>query len=218
MEDFVYLASASPRRRQLLSQIGVPFQLLNVEVDESLGAGEAAERYVLRLAQAKAAAGLSRRMAVPHGAAAGVATPCMATPGAPVLGADTAVVAGGAILGKPADCADAERMLGLLSGRTHEVLTAVALANDDGVLTQLSRSEVTFREITPEEAREYWNTGESRDKAGAYAIQGYGAVFVSGLRGSYSGVMGLPLFETAQLLRAAGLPCWAKGTAVTDGH
>jgi septum formation protein len=203
MEDFVYLASASPRRRQLLSQIGVPFQVLSVDVDEAIAAGEAAERYVLRLAQAKAAAGLARRIAARH---------------APVLGADTAVVAGGAVLGKPADCADAQRMLGLLSARTHEVLTAVALASDDGVLSHLSRSEVTFREITAAEARDYWNTGESRDKAGAYAIQGYGAVFVSGLRGSYSGVMGLPLFETAQLLRAAGVPCWMERTAATDGH
>jgi septum formation protein len=202
MEDFVYLASASPRRRQLLSQIGVPFQVLSVDVDESIAAGEGAERYVLRLARAKAAAGLAR----------------IAARRAPVLGADTAVVAGGAILGKPADCADAQRMLGLLSASTHEVLTAVALATDDGVLSHLSRSEVTFREITPEEARDYWNTGESRDKAGAYAIQGYGAVFVSGLRGSYSGVMGLPLFETAQLLRAAGVPCWMERTAATDGH
>jgi septum formation protein len=137
-----------------------------------------------------------------------------------VLGADTAVVAGGVILGKPADCADAERMLALLSARTHEVLTAVALAADDGVLSHLSRSEVSFREITPAEARDYWNTGEGRDKAGGYAIQGYGAVFVSGLRGSYSGVMGLPLYETAQLLRSAGVPCWleTKGIAATDGH
>jgi septum formation protein len=205
MEDFVYLASASPRRRQLLSQIGVPFQILSVDVDESIGAGEAAERYVLRLAQAKAVAGLARRGAAER---------------RPVLGADTAVVAGGAILGKPADGADAQRMLGLLSAATHQVLTAVALATGEGVLCRLSRSEVTFREITPEEARGYWNTGESRDKAGAYAIQGYAAVFVSALRGSYSGVMGLPLFETAQLLHAAGVPCWleTKGNAATDGH
>lgn len=205
--DFVYLASASPRRRELLAQIGVPFQLLSVDVDESIAAGERAERYVLRVAEAKAAAGLAHCLAArrPHG---------------PVLGADTAVVAGGALLGKPADCADAERMLGLLSASTHEVLTAVALATAGGVLSRLSRSEVTFREITPEEARDYWNTGEGRDKAGAYAIQGYGAVFVSGLRGSYSGVMGLPLFETAQMLRSAGVPCWVatKGTAATHGH
>jgi septum formation protein len=204
MEDFLYLASASPRRRQLLSQIGVHFQVLSVDVDESVAAGEDAERYVLRLAHAKAATGLARRS--------------VGRDDVPVLGADTAVVAGGAILGKPADRADAERMLGLLSASTHEVLTAVALATDGGVQSHMSRSEVTFREIMPGEARDYWNTGESRDKAGAYAIQGYGAVFVSGLRGSYSGVMGLPLFETAQLLRAAGVRCWLKGTAASDGH
>jgi septum formation protein len=205
--DFVYLASASPRRRQLLSQIGVPFQVLNVDVDESIGAGEAPERYVLRVAEAKAVAGLARRAGDRR-------------PEGPVLGADTAVVAAGAILGKPADCADAERMLGLLSAGTHEVLTAVALAVDGAVLSRLSRSEVTFREITREEARDYWTTGESRDKAGGYAIQGYGAVFVSALRGSYSGVMGLPLYETAQMLRSAGVPCWleTKGIAATDGH
>jgi septum formation protein len=205
--DFVYLASGSPRRRQLLSQIGVPFQVLSVEVDESIGAGEAPERYVLRVAEAKAVAGLARRAAARR-------------PEGPVLGADTAVVAAGAILGKPTDCADAERMLGLLSAGTHEVLTAVALAIDGAVLSRLSRSEVTFREITREEARDYWNTGESRDKAGGYAIQGYGAVFVCALRGSYSGVMGLPLYETAQMLRSAGVPCWleTKGIAATDGH
>src|SRR5580693_8260580 len=203
MDDFVYLASASPRRRQLLSQIGVNFQVLNVDVDESAGACEQALDYVARLARAKAVAGLALR---------GAERPC------PVLGADTAVVADGAILGKPVDGADAQRMLALLSARTHEVLTAIALATEEGVLARLCRSEVTFREITAKEARAYWNTGESRDKAGAYAIQGYGAVFISGLRGSYSGVMGLPLYETAQLLRAAGVPCWKEQTAVTDGH
>jgi septum formation protein len=111
-------------------------------------------------------------------------------------------------------------MLGLLSAGTHEVLTAVALAIDGGIMSRLSRSEVTFRDITRAEARDYWNTGESRDKAGGYAIQGYGAVFVSALRGSYSGVMGLPLYETAQMLRSAGVPCWLEkqGIAATDGH
>ncbi|MGA2398973.1 MAG: Maf family protein [Steroidobacteraceae bacterium] len=206
--DFVYLASASPRRRQLLSQIGVPFQILSVDVDESIAAEESAEHYVLRVAEAKAIAGLACRVAGRR-------------PQAPVLGADTAVVAAGAILGKPADCADEERMLGLLSASTHEVLTAVALAtDDDGVQSRLSRSEVTFREITRAEARDYWNAGECRDKAGGYAIQGYGAVFVSALRGSYSGVMGLPLFETAQMLRSVGVPCWreTKGIVAIDGH
>jgi septum formation protein len=205
--DFVYLASASPRRRQLLSQIGVNFQVLSVDIDESIAAVEAPERYVLRVAEAKAVAGLAHRAAARG-------------PEAPVLGADTAVVTGGAILGKPADRADAERMLGLLSAGTHEVLTAVALAIDGGIMSRLSRSEVTFREITRAEARDYWNTGESRDKAGGYAIQGYGAVFVAALRGSYSGVMGLPLYETAQMLRSAGVPCWleTQGIAATDGH
>ncbi|HTV94507.1 MAG TPA: Maf family protein [Steroidobacteraceae bacterium] len=196
--DFVYLASASPRRRQLLAQIGVPFQTLSVNVDESIAPAEGPLGYVSRLAAAKARAGFAQaRAARRH----------------PVLGADTAVVVDGAILGKPADGADAQRMLGLLSARTHEVLTAVALATAEGVIDRVSRSAVRFREIPPMEAREYWSTGEGRDKAGAYAIQGYGAVFVAELRGSYSGVMGLPLFETAELLRSAGVPRWRAGAA-----
>jgi septum formation protein len=188
--NFVYLASGSPRRRQLLSQIGVSFQTLKVEVDESPRPGEAAREYVVRLAETKASAGLRE---APPGAPA------------PVLGADTAVVVDGTILGKPAGGEDAERMLRLLSGRTHAVLTAVALATRDGLASRVSSSEVTFREIGAAEARAYWHSGEPRDKAGGYAIQGYGAVFVAELKGSYSGVMGLPLFETAGLLRAAGL-------------
>jgi septum formation protein len=121
------------------------------------------------------------------------------------LAADTAVVLDGRILGKPADGQDAERMLGQLSGRTHEVLTAVALRTADGLQSRISRSEVTFRSITAGEARAYWETGEPGDKAGGYAIQGLGAIFIADLRGSYSGVMGLPLFETAELLSNAGL-------------
>lgn len=191
--DFVYLASASPRRRQLLAQIGIPFRVLEVEIDESIVPGEAPLAYVSRLAEAKAAAGRRHRLA--------------AGP-APVLAADTAVVIDGEILGKPKDAADAERMLRLLSGRTHEVLTAVALASAGRVDRCVSRSEVRFRAITAAEARDYWGTGEPKDKAGAYAVQGFGAVFVADLRGSYSGVMGLPLYETAEFLRAAGIPCW----------
>jgi septum formation protein len=197
--DFVYLASGSPRRRELLNQIGVPFQVLNLAVDEAVVPGETAEAYVGRLAGAKAAAGwiLSRVAA-----------------DAPVLGADTAVAVGGQILGKPQDRTDGERMLCELSGRTHDVLTAVALATSRGVELRLSRSEVTFRSITPREARAYWDTGEPQDKAGGYAIQGRAAVFISDLRGSYSGVMGLPLYETAELLRLAGVPQWG----LIDGH
>lgn len=193
--DFVYLASASPRRRQLLLQIGVPFQVLSVEVDESIEHVETPMAYVTRVAQAKAAAGRDRPRPDE-------------LPPRPVLAADTAVVIDGEILGKPNDRADAERMLALLAGRTHEVLTAVAFAAGERISSCVSRSEVTFREISPQEARDYWNTGEPKDKAGAYAIQGYGAVFVADLQGSYSGVMGLPLYETAQFLRSAGIPRW----------
>ncbi len=191
--NFVYLASASPRRRELLSQIGVPFQILMVEIDESVASAEAPAAYVSRIAAAKADAGWClRRHSPPH----------------PVLAADTAVVVDGEILGKPVDDADAARMLRLLSGRTHEVLTAVALAAAKGRASCLSRSEVAFRHISAAEARNYWHTGEPRDKAGGYAIQGFGAVFVADLRGSYSGVMGLPLYETAEFLRSAGVPLW----------
>jgi septum formation protein len=193
--DFVYLASASPRRRQLLSQIGVPFQVLMIEVDESAAAGETAAAYVSRMAEAKAAAGWRRSQVA-------------GSPARPVLAADTAVVIDGGILGKPVDYEDAERMLRLLSGRTHEVLTAVALAAMSRRASCLSRSEVTFRQITATEAQDYWKTGEPRDKAGGYAIQGRGAVFITDLRGSYSGVMGLPLYETAEFLKSVSVPLW----------
>jgi septum formation protein len=193
--DFVYLASASPRRRALLLQIGVPFQILSVSVDESVAPGEAPFDYVSRLAGAKASQG--RLQSLKDG-----------SPVRPVLAADTAVVIDGEILCKPVDCEDAVRMLRLLSGRTHEVLTAVALSTAGGLQSAVSRSDVTFRTISEMEARDYWNTGEPRDKAGGYAIQGHGAVFVAELRGSYSGVMGLPLYETAEFLRLAGVPRW----------
>jgi septum formation protein len=201
--DFVYLASASPRRRQLLEQIGVCFQVLDVEIDESLGVAELPLAYVKRLAAAKAGAGL--RQSEARGSMA-----------RPVLAADTAVVIDGEILGKPRGGEDGQRMLRLLSGRTHEVLTAVALATASGLEARVSRSEVTFRAIGAAEARNYWHTGEPRDKAGGYAIQGYGAVFVSGLCGSYSGVMGLPLYETAEFLRSVGVSPWQPGTVGGD--
>ena len=169
-------------------------------MDESIGAGEEPFAYVSRLAEAKAEAGRA-------------ACRASGAPPKPVLAADTAVVIDGEILGKPRDVADALRMLALLSGRTHEVLTAVALATAAGTRSRVSASAVRFRDIAPAEAREYWDTGEPADKAGGYAIQGGGAVFVAELHGSYSGVMGLPLFETAQFLRAAGIPCWRPTAA-----
>lgn len=191
--DFVYLASASPRRRALLAQIGVPFQVLTVTVDESRLPGEAPDAYVLRLAREKADAGWQARP--------------LRQP-SPVLAADTTVVLDGTILAKPADRSDGERMLRELGGRTHAVLTAVAVATAEGLISRTSRSEVTFRAISAVEARNYWATGEPRDKAGGYAIQGGAAIFIADLRGSYSGVMGLPLFETAELLEQAGVPHW----------
>jgi septum formation protein len=194
---FVYLASQSPRRRELLLQIGVPFRPVGVDVDEAVRQGEAAADYVVRVAIAKAQAGW-------HAASGKEGT----GRAAPVLGADTAVVLDGRILGKPLDRDDAVRMLGELSGRTHAVLTAVALCDAAGTAWRMSASDVSFRDIDPQERRAYADTGEPEGKAGAYAIQGYAAVFVEQLQGSYSGVMGLPVFETAALLAAAGVPRW----------
>lgn len=191
--DFVYLASGSPRRRELLQQIGVAFRVLGAAVDETALPGEEPSHYVARLAAAKADAGWERSREPDD---------------APVLAADTAVVLDGQILGKPSDREDAEGMLRRLSGRTHEVLTGVALRTAKGLQSRLSRSRVTFRDIAAEEARAYWDTGEAGDKAGAYAIQGRAAVFITDLHGSYSGVMGLPLFETAELLGNCGLLSW----------
>jgi septum formation protein len=162
-------------------------------VDEAVLPHETPSAYVTRLAAAKAVAGWERSRDAHQ---------------VPVLAADTAVVLDGQILGKPADGQDAEGMLRQLSGRTHEVLTAVALRTTDGLQSRISRSEVTFRSIAAAEARAYWETGEPSDKAGAYAIQGRGAIFIADLRGSYSGVMGLPLFETAELLGRAGVSHW----------
>ncbi|MGB5261093.1 MAG: Maf family protein [Gammaproteobacteria bacterium] len=185
----VYLASRSPRRRELLQQIGVDFNVVDVDVDEARLCDETAEAYVARLALDKARAGF--------GALA-------ASRGLPVLGADTAVVAGDDILGKPQDRDEADRMLALLSGRTHQVLTAVALVADTEVV-RVSSSSVTFRTLTEHERAAYWATGEPADKAGGYAIQGRAAVFITRIEGSYSGVMGLPLYETATLLQESGI-------------
>ncbi len=189
----IVLASASPRRSALLRQIGVPHAVLVANVDEARSGSESPREHVQRLAAAKAQRGYELQPA----SASRLSS----------LGADTIVTRGDAIFGKPQDQADAQRMLLELSDVTHQVMTAVALANDAGCSVRLSVSELRFRVIQREEAARYWASGEPRDKAGGYAIQGYGAVFVASLRGSYSGVVGLPLFETAELLATAGIAC-----------
>jgi len=187
----VCLASASDRRRELLAQIGVPHVVSAAHIDEALLTGERAVDYVVRMACAKALAVRERGMAV--------------------LAADTTVVVDEILCGKPADEGESLAMLERLSGRTHQVLTAVALAAHGAVSLRLSASEVRFRSLSRAECTAYWRTGEPRDKAGGYAVQGRAAVFIEHLNGSYSGVMGLPLFETAELLREAGVPYWRHG-------
>ncbi|MCG8910643.1 MULTISPECIES: Maf family protein [unclassified Pseudomonas] len=189
----LYLASSSPRRRELLTQIGLPFHIVPASIDETPESGESAQAYVERLARSKALAGLNFL--------AQRADVC-------VLGADTAVVLDGRILGKPVDREDALAMLQALSGREHEVLTAVAVADRDRCEARVVSSRVTFREVSVEEAERYWETGEPQDKAGGYAIQGLAAVFVSRVEGSYSAVVGLPLCETSALLADFSIPSW----------
>lgn len=188
--DYFYLASASPRRQALLAQIGVTFKVRPVTVDEAPRDGESPQTLVRRLAAAKA-------------------TGCWRTYGERAqrfcLGADTVVVHEGDMLGKPRDEEDGLSMLRRLSGGAHDVLTAVCLQDGTDERTLLSASRVEFREIADWERQAYWDTGEPADKAGSYAVQGRGAIFVSSLEGSYSGVMGLPLFETARLLREVGI-------------
>lgn len=191
--DSIVLASASARRSHLLDQIGVRYRAMAADLDEGVRPGEAPEDYVLRLARDKAAAVVN---------ALGDRTD------RPVLAADTTIALAGRIIGKPVNEDDCVRILSKLSGRSHDVLTAVALAQGGAARTVLNASRVTFRSISAEEVRRYWATGEPAGKAGAYAIQGFGAVFVARLEGSFSGVMGLPLFETAALLDAAGVRRW----------
>lgn len=186
------LASASPRRRELLEQIGIRFLVQTADVDETPLAGESAVALVERLAANKAETVRNRRKAAGE-------------TDLPVLGSDTLGILDGELLVKPGDYADAQQMLRKMSGRQHEILTAIALATHEGIRVAVSRSVVRFRSVSDAEILAYWRTGEPHDKAGAYAIQGRGAIFVEKLEGSYSGVMGLPLFETAQLLTAAGI-------------
>ncbi len=185
------LASTSPRRAELLRQIGVAFTQRPIEVDESPLPGEVAAETALRLALAKARAAWAE-----------------AGPDAAVLGADTLVSIEGETLGKPRDEAEHRAMLRRLSGRRHEVYSAVALAWEDEARALLSVSHVHFRPLQEEEIAAYWASGEPADKAGGYAIQGRAAIFISHLQGSFSGVMGLPLYETAELLAEAGIDPW----------
>ena len=184
----LHLASSSPRRRELLTALGLDFSYDGVAVDESAIPGEAANDIVLRLATAKA------RAAFDSGAYQ-----------VPVLGADTVVSLDERIFGKPGSKEEALRMLASLSGRTHEVLSGVALVVNGELETAISRTAVQFREIHPDEAEAYWQSGEPAGKAGAYAVQGLGGIFVSAINGSYTGVVGLPVFESADLLRRAGI-------------
>lgn len=184
------LASQSPRRRALLEQIGVGFDVVSAVIDETPFVDERPDVYVRRLAEAKARAGYAT------------------APGCPTLGGDTVVVCEGALLGKPRDKQDAKRMLSMLSGSRHEVLTSVAIFDGECLLSRLSRTCVEFKILTKAQIERYWQTGEPRDKAGAYGVQGLGAVFVKQLSGSYSGVVGLPLAETAELLNEVGVLYW----------
>ncbi|HYC47635.1 MAG TPA: Maf family protein [Burkholderiales bacterium] len=200
MPSRIYLASRSPRRRELLKQIGISFEIVLLREDPSRGRDvdetplpqESPDVYALRVACAKAELGArytGRRSLIAR----------------PVLAADTTVVCDGRVLGKPQDRDDALRMLKLLSGRQHEVITAVAVASLDRLEQAISTSRVWFRQISDHDARKYVATGEPMDKAGAYAIQGRAAVFASHIEGSYSGIMGLPLAESAELLRRFGV-------------
>ena len=197
-KSLIYLASASPRRRELLQQIGVDHVTMVADIDETPHSGEAAEVYVIRMALAKART---------------VAARLVKSAALPVLGSDTAVVVDGEILGKPVGEAEGLAMLARLSGRSHQVLTSVALVEGEHEATRLSVSHVTFRPTSAAERLAYWQTGESADKAGAYAIQGRAAVFIEHLEGSFSGVMGLPLYETWDLLNDFEVPLngvWTK--------
>ncbi len=194
-ERKLVLGSASPRRKQLLASFDLPFQVESADIDESPGQGEAADAYVERLAQAKAEAVLAKyRFSVSD---------------VFVLGVDTTVAVDDLVMGKPADEQDAARMLQRLSDRWHEVHTAVCLAAVHRSITTSVCSRVKFCALTPRQIAWYWATGEPRDKAGSYGIQGLGGMFVEQIAGSYSAIVGLPLFETSALLAEAGFQLWS---------
>ena len=188
----IVLASQSPRRRQLLGQMGLEFTTQSPEIDESAFHGRDARDLVETLSREKAR-WVARQQ----------------TPDTLVIGADTVVVLDGAILGKPRDGAEAQAMLAALSGRDHQVFTGVTLCQGDRILTQAEETQVTFRPLTGQEIRQYVSTGEPMDKAGAYGIQGYGALLVEGIRGDYHNVMGLPICRLGRMLLDFGVDCLA---------
>ena len=190
----IYLASSSPRRQQLLDQIKVRYLLLAPQINETPRPQEPPVDYALRIAIEKARTGRKLQQE---------ATPSI--PYLPVLGADTVVTSDNNIFGKPKNREDSLNMLEQLSGKSHDVISAIALITRNKEYTAVCTSSVTFRHTTPEEREQYWLSGEPEDKAGSYAIQGTGAVFISNISGSYSGVMGLPLFETAKILQESGI-------------
>lgn len=194
MPNTIYLASASPRRREILVSLGFQPVLLTAEIDETAQPGEAVADYVVRMARQKNAA--ARQLAAQRGLALAQ----------PLLSADTVVALDNAILGKPRDAAHARELLESLSGREHQVWTAVCVSLGGQTLEAAQRSDVRFKELSAQEIAAYIASGEPLDKAGAYGIQGIGGVFVVHLAGSFSGVMGLPVFETVQLLRQLGAP------------
>jgi septum formation protein len=196
-KPLIYLASASPRRSALLTQIGVPHRVRPVDIDEQSLPAESPRAYVARLARTKAQVLWDRLSNAER---------------LPVLGADTTVALGVDMLGKPLDRSDGLAMLARLSGQTHQVYTAVALCRERGCELRVSVSEVTFRRLRTEEIAAYWDTGEPADKAGGYAVQGLAAVFIERIAGSYSGIVGLPLFETAELLQLAAVAAPLDGS------
>ena len=189
----LHLASRSPRRREILAALGLSFEIVPADIDETRLEGEAPAEMVVRLAAAKAAAAVVGTIDL-------------------VLGSDTEVVIGDRALGKPRDEQDCLDMLTALGGRAHQVMTGVALRGPAGIATAMSSTDVFFREISRDEARAYWQSGEPHDKAGAYAIQGLGGAFVERIEGSYSGVVGLPVYETVSLLRQAGIEIFRQQT------
>tara|TARA_B110000438_G_scaffold202519_1_gene194134 strand:+ start:441 stop:1034 length:594 start_codon:yes stop_codon:yes gene_type:complete len=195
MSPLLVLASTSPRRKELLQQIGVVFTQLSIDINEDVAVGENAEQYVLRLAKEKAAAGFERLSAAEKASTV-------------VLAADTTVVCAGQILAKPESLSHSKEILSQLSGREHVVMSAIGMHSQDRTLQKVVTTKVRFRSISDAEIEAYWHSGEPQDKAGSYGIQGLGAVFVESITGSYSNVVGLPLCETAQLLNQFNIAFW----------